>query len=342
MANLMDIYRLQSREQDMYRLYERGLQILEQQQYYTMYSIFYFPLAEWYESQDSLNQAITFYEKVYEQGKNTNNYSYIRSSATRLSRLYEQIKNPKAALKFSRIVDESKAKENQAEIVLRLKQAELKAQFQTWEQEVLQKNEKRLRRIRWITFVSISLAVSTFLLWYRLRRKHQETRLKKLEIEMGAQKLALEKNLLENELEASNKALTTEVMRKIQNKEIINSTVTQLLEQSRIVKPETGNILRSAAKTLKETLEEDSWKAFEVRFKQVDQRFYDKLAELCPDLTIGERRVCAFLRLDMSSKEISALTGQSIRGIELMRGRIRKKLGISNSEVSLAQFLNQL
>jgi len=342
MANLMDVYRLQSRKQDMYQLYERGLQILEQQEYYTMYPIFYFPLAEWYESQDSLNQAITFYEKVYEQGKNTDNYSYIRSSATRLSRLYEQIKNPKAALKFSRIADESKAKENQAEIVVRLKQAELKAQFQTWEQEVLQKNEKRLRRIRWITFISISLAVSAFLLWYRLRRKHQKTKLKKLEIEMSAQKLALEKNLLENELEASNKALTTEVMRKIQNKELISNTVTQLLEQSRIVKPETGNILRSAAKTLRETLEEDTWKAFEVRFKQVDQRFYDKLAELCPDLTVGEKRVCAFLRLDMSSKEISALTGQSVRAVELMRGRVRKKLGISNSEVSLTQFLSQV
>lgn len=341
-ANLMDAYRLQNSAEDMFRQYKRGLQILEKQQYYMMYPVFHFPLAEWYESQDSINQAILYYEKVYELGKNSDNYSYMGSSATRLSKLYERIKNPEAALKFSRIADESKAKENQAEIAIRLKQAELKAQFQTWEEEVLQKNEKRFRRIRWITFVSVFLAVSALLFWYRVRRNHQKTKLKKLEIELSAQKLALEKNLLENELEASNKALTTEVLRKIQNKELISSTVAQLLEQSRIVKPETGNILRSAAKTLRETLEEDTWKAFEVRFKQVDQRYYDKLAELCPDLTVGEKRICAFLRLDMSSKEISALTGQSIRAVELMRGRIRKKLGISNSEVSLSQFLSQL
>lgn len=307
-----------------------------------MSPIFHFPLAEWYESRDSIEKAIDFYKKVYETGVKTENYSYMSLGANRLSGLYERINNPQTALKFSRIAEESELKEKKAEIAVKLKQAELKAQFQTWEQEVLQKNEKRLRRIRWVTFASVFLSLAAFLLWFQMHRKHRKTTLTKMEIELQAQKLTPEKNLLENELEASNKALTTELMRKIQNNELVSNTVAQLLDQSRKVKPETSSILRSVAKTLNETLEEDTWKEFEVRFKQVDQRFYDKLAELTPDLTTGEKRICAFLRLDMSSKEISALTGQSTRAVELMRGRVRKKLGINNSEVSLSRFLAQL
>jgi len=341
-ANYMDILRLQGREQDMFGQYARGMAIVEQMNYTAMASIFYYPIAEWYESRDSVKQAIAYFEKVYAQGKAVENYSYIRNSATRLSMLYEKINNPEAALKFSRIAEESESKEKKAEIAIRLKQAELKAQFQTWEQEVLQKNEKLIQRIRWFTFLAVFLAISTLVLWYRMRRKHQNTTLKNLDTELRAQKLPLEKTLLENELEASNKALTTELMRKIQKNELISSTVAQLLVQSRKVKPDTGNILKSAARILSETLEEDTWKEFEVRFNQVDHRFYDKLAEICPDLTLGERRVCAFLRLDMSSKEISAITGQSVRAVELVRGRVRKKLGISNSEVSLTQFLSQV
>ena len=341
-ANLMDVYRLQNREQEMVRQYKRGIQILEQQQYNIMYPVFHFPLAEWYESQDSINQAILYYEKVYQLGQHTDNYSYISSSATRLSRLYERIKNPEAALKFSRIADEGASKEKRGEIAVQLKQAELKAQFQAWEEEILQKNKKRARYSLWMIIFTAFLTAVALLLWYQARRKYQATALKNMEVELQAQKLTLEKTLLENELESSNKALTTELMRKIQNNELISNTVAQLLEQSRKVKPDTGNVLRSVAKTLNETLEEDTWKEFEVRFKQVDQRFYDKLAELFPDLTTGEKRICAFLHLDMSSKEISALTGQSIRAVELMRGRVRKKMGLTNAEISLSQFLSQL
>jgi DNA-binding CsgD family transcriptional regulator len=61
-----------------------------------------------------------------------------------------------------------------------------------------------------------------------------------------------------------------------------------------------------------------------------------------PNLTLNEKRLCAFLRLDMTSKEISAITGQSVRAIEQARIRLRKQLGLTNQQVSLSAFLSSL
>ncbi|MFZ4427952.1 MAG: hypothetical protein ACOYOO_12390, partial [Saprospiraceae bacterium] len=341
-ANYMDLLRLQGREKDMLRQYDRGMQLVKQFGFQTMSALFDYPLAEWYESRQNIGQAIVYYEKVYSLGKSLENHSYIRTSATKLSRLYEQINDQEAALRFSRIADNSAQIEKKAEVLLRLKEAELKSQFLAWEAEVLQKNKRWIKRVWKIAGVVSLIAFIGLFLSFQQRRKYRITALKNLELELTAQNLQLENQLLESQLEAKNKALAAEVMRKIQRNDLIKTKVAQLLEQSRQVKPEARNFLRSAAETLGETLEEDSWKAFDMRFKEVDQRFYENLANICPSLTVGERRICAFLRLDMSSKEISAMTGQSVRAVELMRTRIRKKLGITNAEASLSQFLVQL
>jgi DNA-binding CsgD family transcriptional regulator len=66
------------------------------------------------------------------------------------------------------------------------------------------------------------------------------------------------------------------------------------------------------------------------------------LQQQFPDLSPNERRLCAFLRLNMSSKEISTITGQSIHSIQVARTRLRKKLQLTHSEQGLIEFLAAL
>ncbi len=338
----MDLLRLQGRERDLFLQYDRGLAIINEMGYGPMSSLLHYPMAQWYASRNNLTMAINLYYMVYQQGVDLENFSYIRSSAVELSKLYERSNNPEAALKFSRIAEESAKKEKISEAATSLKHVAIKTQFRAWKREVFDQTKKRVQRFRWITGLLSGLAVCGFFLFYQMRRKYRHAELKKLEAELSAQKLLLEKKVLEADLEASNKAIATEMMRKLKRNDLISNTIAELQKHSRRAKSDTGEILKSAVKSLNETLEEEAFKEFDMRFQQVDQRFYDKLAEIGPDLTMGEKRVCAFLRLDKSTKEISALTGQSVRAIELMRGRIRKKLGITNAEVSLLKFFSQL
>lgn len=341
-ANYMDVLQLQGREQELFRQYDSGMAIINETGYASMSPLLYYPLAKWYASRNDLKQAIAFYQKIYAHGQDFENHSFVRSSASQLSKLYEQSNNPEAALKFSRIADQSAKKEKMAEIATSLKQAELKAQFRAWEQEVLHKNRKRVHGFLWITGLTLGIALSGFLYSYQMRRKYRLSEFKRLETELSAQKLLLEKKILEADLETSNKALASEMMRKSKQNELISNTLAELHKYSRRPKSDAGEILKLVVKSLNNSLEEDTWMEFDLRFKKVDQRFYAKLAEIGPDLTIGERRMCTFVKLDMSSKEISTITGQKLRAIEMMRTRIRKKLGITNAEITLSQFLTQL
>ena len=64
--------------------------------------------------------------------------------------------------------------------------------------------------------------------------------------------------------------------------------------------------------------------------------------EHAPDLSPGELKICTFLKLNMSSKEISAITRQSVKSIEVARTRIRKKMNLTNQDVNLVSFLMEL
>ena len=75
---------------------------------------------------------------------------------------------------------------------------------------------------------------------------------------------------------------------------------------------------------------------------EVHEDFYDTLLKRFPDLSPSELRLCAFLKLNMTTKEISELTGHQMNSLEMARYRLRQKLGISNSEVNLITFLSQI
>ena len=84
-----------------------------------------------------------------------------------------------------------------------------------------------------------------------------------------------------------------------------------------------------------------SWEEFEIRFQEVHTDFYSNLRKSYPELSNNEIRLCAFLKLNMTTKEIAAITYQSLNSIKVARYRLRKKLGLSkehNLNAFLARF----
>ena len=86
----------------------------------------------------------------------------------------------------------------------------------------------------------------------------------------------------------------------------------------------------------------DVWTEFETYFTKVHPDFYKKLSQQFPDLTPNEKKLCAFLKLNLSTKEISAITYQSVNSIMVSRTRLRKKLNIQGEETNLTNFLMEL
>lgn len=83
---------------------------------------------------------------------------------------------------------------------------------------------------------------------------------------------------------------------------------------------------------------EQIWKRFEQQFRQIHPEFVGRICRQFPDLSPAEIRLCALLRLDISTKEIAAILSLSTRSIEIYRSRIRGKLGLESGQ-SLVRFL---
>jgi DNA-binding CsgD family transcriptional regulator len=82
----------------------------------------------------------------------------------------------------------------------------------------------------------------------------------------------------------------------------------------------------------------DDWKVFEFHFEKAHEKFLQKLMHKYPDLTHGDLRLCAYLRLNLSTKEIAPLLRISIRGVENHRYKLRKKLDLGPEE-NLTEFI---
>jgi len=148
---------------------------------------------------------------------------------------------------------------------------------------------------------------------------------------------------LKHKLEFKNKELTTDVMSLMKKNELLSAISDKLIIiKNRAVKDETKDAISKISKEIQKITDEEILQEFELRFKEVHSDFYDKLLSKFPGLTPSEQRLCAFLRLNMTTKEISELTGQLPSSLETARYRLRKKLGISNSQTNLVIFLSQI
>ena len=84
---------------------------------------------------------------------------------------------------------------------------------------------------------------------------------------------------------------------------------------------------------------EKMWELFSMQFEMTNRKFLDLLNERHPALTKSEKRICAFMLINLSTKEIAELLGRSPRTVDVTKYNIRKKLGIT---ISTEEYLRQV
>nr|NQU91955.1 hypothetical protein [Bacteroidota bacterium] len=203
-----------------------------------------------------------------------------------------------------------------------LKFTELKHELETELER--QKTELRIQKRFYIYLLVFTILVLTIvilvLLYTRQKIKIRNT--------------LLEKDNLSKSIELKNRELANSILNSQKKNELINTAIRDL-EINKDSYPETSRqLLNQVISNLGTAMDENGWKDFELIFSQVHESFFIGLDQRCPGLSTKERRLCALLRLDMSSKEIAEVTQMTPRSVDTARYRIRKKLGIENNEES--------
>jgi DNA-binding CsgD family transcriptional regulator len=162
-------------------------------------------------------------------------------------------------------------------------------------------------------------------------KKNQALKIKDEEISK------LENDKLKTELDLKNDQLTTITMHLVKNNDFIldiqNKISTSLNHTDS--KKELLKIIKSIDLELSNS---DSWDQFAYHFDQVHGNYLKKLSENNIKLSPREIKLAAFLRMNMSSKEISKMLNITIRGVELARYRLRRKLKLER-EQNLVEYL---
>lgn len=204
-----------------------------------------------------------------------------------------------------------------------------------------------------ITFYGILLFILIYLLYklqakkYSKRYQEQQKELElkhQIELEKTDKELIQLKNeKLETEIEFKNSELASSAMNLVQKKEFIlkiKETLQHLnkSEKESMDSQDLKKLLRSLSEEEKLN---DEWEQFSIHFNNVHGDFLIKLSEKYPILKAHELKLSAYLRMNLTSKEIAQLMSISVRGVEISRYRLRKKLNIP-TETNLFQFLFEI
>ncbi len=177
--------------------------------------------------------------------------------------------------------------------------------------------------------------------WHSRRMRNQMEHLQiEKEKELEQQRMHANNQLLQSEIQNKNRKLADTTMNLVRKNEMLLKIKREL--EKTLQKREDGISKKSLLK-LEHLIEEhltseEDWSIFESNFNQLHDQFFKRLKENYPDLTPGDLRLAAYLKMNLSSKEIAPLLNISVRGIENKRYRLRTKMNLDN-EVNLTEFL---
>lgn len=179
--------------------------------------------------------------------------------------------------------------------------------------------------------------------------KHQEeqARLKylhELELEKSEKELIeLRNEKLQRELAEKNQELASHSLHLVHKEEVLAHLKENLQKVNTQKDVEfASQEIKRLLKTLgEEEKQRETWEQFAVHFDTVHANFIQQLITKYPNLSSNEVKLCAYLRLNLSSKDIAKLMNISVRGVEISRYRLRKKLQLSKEE-NLFHFLYKI
>ncbi|NPD46456.1 MULTISPECIES: hypothetical protein [unclassified Lentimicrobium] len=226
----------------------------------------------------------------------------------------------------------------------RLKELDLlEMRYKFEEEQKAQVLEKALLEAKYyrkeVTYLLILLIAGVFTFTFLSLYIFQRNRNRRKTLEQ--KNTLLEKEKLSKNLEFRNKELTTNVMYLLKKNEFISNISSKLKNIDIDNSQQENDYIRKIIIELDKSISDDNWEDFEVRFQEVHVGFYNSLSNSFPDLTPNELRLCAFLRLNMTTKEIADITFQSAESIKKARYRLRKKLNL-NRDDNLVTFLSKM
>ena len=290
------------------------------------YGDYYFFTKDYPLSADYYNQALQIARRI-------GILETTKSILFKLSYLYDSTYDYQKALVYFKSYIEVRDSLLNKEAMQKISQMEMEYAFEKERTDHLIEQQ----RIKLYTIVGFS-ALLLFILFLALVYMVQNIKLKRRTLEQ--KNLEIDKKQLQYEVYFKNGELTSKAMYLAERNEFIKDLTLRLyklMHNPELVPKE----LRLIIKDIEDHSDSKIWSEFEYTFLQVHPDFFNNLSNRFPQLTPNEKRLSALLRLNLSTKDISNITHQSLHSLTVARTRLRRKLGIANSGENLISYLSQ-
>ena len=337
--NLGDLLLKTKRYEEAKFQYENAMIRLQSYKHYLLESLISLSIGKLYMELKEPTMALTYFLKGYELAQSGSGNSHLRHLSESISNAYTSLGKPDSAffyLKLSQVYLDSlslaKSVEKITEEELYFEFGEEKSQLQS----LYAKNKTYAFLILGLAFiVTIILLFRNFLIHNRLEVISEE----KMVLGEVIEKANEENRALQDHLQLNEKGRAIEAINNIQQEKILEELkITLDTDEGKRINPAMKERVAKLIDGLNPNKGVSALTEFEYRFSKVHADFFEKLTREFPQLSLSERRLAAFLKLQLTTKEIIAITGQSVRAVELGRIRIRKKLNLTNSKTSLYDF----
>ena len=207
------------------------------------------------------------------------------------------------------------------------------------------KNRNRIQQIEkdkeserfqfWVVIgILVIILLTGFVIFLVFRHQSNQKRLFLLN-----EKEKLEKNQVTLELEANEREVAAKSMFLLEKDNLINHISDKLRTTLPKLEGDAYTVVNSLVSELHYSVNNKRWDEFELRFNKVHPTFIQNLEKKHPKLSNNERKLCAFLLMNMSSKDISSITGQTVHSINIARSRLRNKLDLVHTGEELGSYL---
>lgn len=291
-------------------------------------------MALYYFAQKQYTQGIVYAQKAFDLAVEMNLLELKKESYKQLSDLYAATGSFHEAynnqVRYKLLSDSIFNDKNVRKIAFMESTYQYDKERQVYEKEKANqalKIENQKRAILFLVILSILILMLAFAVYWTNKLKK---RVLKLQIAN-----------MNQELEINQKAMAAATLKLMENSERDAHSVKMLENIKRNTIEEGRNEIRTLIAEYKFKSSNTNWKEFEILFQKVNSSFYEKLSAYYPNLTPNERKLCVFLKLNMSNNHISQITFQSEEALKKARLRLRRKMAIDH-DTNLAAHVQNL
>lgn len=288
----------------------------EEGYFYSALGFYYINMQEYDNAIDATKKSIELLSSGDFDEKNVHSY-FLLQELYKMQHEYE--KAYQALMAFAEIY----TRQNNSEYVVEL--SRLINELELLNKEELISKQRGLNILLIIIVFLASVSFVALILFFRSKKKLQEER-------------------TQHELNHKNEIIKVQKLQQYQEQRNMSEIVTELTQAINLGNSQQmrSEINRIILRLQKGSDTGSDWNEVETMLSaRGNDQFYENLIKAYPNLTKNERKLCTFIHLNLSTKEISKITHQSIGSINIARSRLRHKFGINGDERSLITFLDQ-